>query len=294
SQAYLASSTQLLPGAPAVARNPPEERAPAGQGPEEVFHVAYVLIKFANSPRPDLWVLERSMDFGRTYQPWQFFASSKRDCLERFGPQTLERITRDDAAICTTEYSRIVPLENGEIVVSLVNGRPGAMNFSYSPLLREFTKATNVRLRFLRTNTLLGHLMGKALRDPTVTRRYYYSIKDISIGGRCVCHGHADACDAKDPTDPFSSPNLSGHNRQLPCCRQPSPSLQPSRDQGPGWGWWDGGSQNPTSAMPCVPAFGGGQGHCRASTSRAPRTERAAALVLAPAHSWAPPRILSE
>ncbi|EHH19538.1 hypothetical protein EGK_02217, partial [Macaca mulatta] len=178
----------------------------------QVFHVAYVLIKFANSPRPDLWVLERSMDFGRTYQPWQFFASSKRDCLERFGPQTLERITRDDAAICTTEYSRIVPLENPQIVVSLVNGRPGAMNFSYSPLLREFTKATNVRLRFLRTNTLLGHLMGKALRDPTVTRRYYYSIKDISIGGRCVCHGHADACDAKDPTDPFRLQCTCQHN----------------------------------------------------------------------------------
>lgn len=123
-----------------------------------------------------------------------------------------------------------------QIVVSLVNGRPGARNFSYSPLLRDFTKATNIRLRFLRTNTLLGHLMGKALRDPTVTRRvsighwaagaggggawqggagaagrgahrpwvqYYYSIKDISIGGRCVCHGHADVCDAQDPMDPF-------------------------------------------------------------------------------------------
>lgn len=40
----------------------------------QVFHVAYVLIKFANSPRPDLWVLERSTDFGHTYQPWQYFA----------------------------------------------------------------------------------------------------------------------------------------------------------------------------------------------------------------------------
>uniref|UniRef100_A0A3B3DZS8 Laminin, alpha 5 n=1 Tax=Oryzias melastigma TaxID=30732 RepID=A0A3B3DZS8_ORYME len=161
----------------------------------QLFHVAYVLIKFANSPRPDLWVLERSTDFGQTYQPWQYFASSKRDCIERFGQRTIERINSDDDVICTTEYSRIVPLENGEIVVSLVNGRPGAMNFSYSPVLRDFTKATNIRLRFLRTNTLLGHLMGKALRDPTVTRRYYYSIKDISIGGRCVCNGHADACD---------------------------------------------------------------------------------------------------
>lgn len=36
--------------------------------------MAYVLVKFANSPRPDLWVLERSVDFGHTYQPWQFFA----------------------------------------------------------------------------------------------------------------------------------------------------------------------------------------------------------------------------
>uniref|UniRef100_A0A8C1MCI5 Laminin, alpha 5 n=1 Tax=Cyprinus carpio TaxID=7962 RepID=A0A8C1MCI5_CYPCA len=160
----------------------------------QLFHVAYVLIKFANSPRPDLWVLEHSIDFGKTYKPWKFFASSKRDCIEQFGQRTIERITHDDDIICTTEYSRIVPLENGEIVVSLVNGRPGAMNFSYSPVLREFTKATNIRLRFLRTNTLLGHLMGKALRDPTVTRRYYYSIKDISIGGRCVCNGHAEAC----------------------------------------------------------------------------------------------------
>lgn len=44
-----------------------------------------------------------------------FPAASKRDCLERFGPRTLERITRDDDVICTTEYSRIVPLENGEV-----------------------------------------------------------------------------------------------------------------------------------------------------------------------------------
>lgn len=27
----------------------------------------------------------------------------------------LERITQDDDVICSTEYSRIVPLENGEV-----------------------------------------------------------------------------------------------------------------------------------------------------------------------------------
>ncbi|XP_051879392.1 LOW QUALITY PROTEIN: laminin subunit alpha-3-like [Pristis pectinata] len=169
----------------------------------QLFHVAYILIKFANSPRPDLWVLERSVDFGRSYRPWQYFAHSKRDCEDLFGTRAHGRITRDDDVICTTEYSRILPLENGEIVVSLVNGRPGSTVFNDSPVLREFTKATNIRLRFLRTNTLLGHLISKTQKDPTVTRRYYYSIKDISIGGRCVCNGHADTCNAQNPENPF-------------------------------------------------------------------------------------------
>lgn len=29
--------------------------------------------------------------------------------------------------------------------------------------------------------------------------QYYYSIKDISVGGRCVCNGHAEACSADNP-----------------------------------------------------------------------------------------------
>ncbi|MGH0140359.1 UNVERIFIED_CONTAM: hypothetical protein FKN15_048109 [Acipenser sinensis] len=210
----------------------------------QLFHVAYVLIKFANSPRPDLWVLERSINFGDTYQPWQYFASSKRDCIERFGPRTIERITNDNDVICTSEYSRIVPLENGEIVVSLVNGRPGAMNFSYSPVLRNFTKATNIRLRFLRTNTLLGHLMGKALRDPTVTRRYYYSIKDISIGGRCVCNGHAEACDAKDPTNPYRLQCDCQHNTCGGSCDQCCPGY----NQMP---WKPATTDNANECEPC-------------------------------------------
>ncbi|CAJ0956342.1 unnamed protein product [Ranitomeya imitator] len=211
---------------------------------QRVFHVAYVWIKFANSPRPDLWVLERSTDFGATYHPWQYFASSKRDCIERFGAQTLQRITKDDDVICATEYSRIVPLENGEIVVPLVTKRPGAFNFSYSPLLRNFTKATNIRLRFMRTNTLLGHLMGKAQGDPTVTRRYFYSIKDISIGGRCVCNGHAEVCNAKDPTNPYRLQCDCQHNTCGPSCD----SCCPGYHQLP---WKPATMDNPNECEPC-------------------------------------------
>jgi len=44
-------------------------------------------------------------------------------------------------------------------------------------VLQEWTRATNVRLRFLRTKTLLGHLMSVARQDPTVTRRVSYVIQ---------------------------------------------------------------------------------------------------------------------
>ncbi|KAM9349369.1 laminin subunit alpha-3-like [Symphorus nematophorus] len=211
----------------------------------QLFHVAYILIKFANSPRPDLWVLERSVDNGRTFTPWQYFAHSKRECIERFGKQPNARILNDDDQLCTTEYSRIVPLENGEIVVSLVNGRPGSKNFTYSPVLRDFTKATNIRLRFLRTSTLLGHLISKAQRDPTVTRRYYYSIKDISIGGRCVCHGHAQVCGGGRNLD---NPNRLQCECQHNTCGESCDRCCPGFNQKP---WRAATVDSPNECHPC-------------------------------------------
>ncbi|KAK2708492.1 hypothetical protein QYM36_014189 [Artemia franciscana] len=167
------------------------------------FHVAYIFIRMGNSPRPGAWVLERSVDNGNTYEPWQFFAESDGDCAALFGQETLGPIYSDDAAVCVTQFSKILPLEDGEIVVSLLNNRPSANDFFNSSVLQEWTKATNIRLRFLRAKTLFGQLMNAQKNDPTVTRRFFYSIRDISIGGRCVCNGHASTCDVTDPREPY-------------------------------------------------------------------------------------------
>lgn len=40
---------------------------------------------------------------------------SKHECLQKFGKQPNARAVNDDDQLCTTEYSRIVPLENGEV-----------------------------------------------------------------------------------------------------------------------------------------------------------------------------------
>uniref|UniRef100_A0A671XHD0 Basement membrane-specific heparan sulfate proteoglycan core protein n=1 Tax=Sparus aurata TaxID=8175 RepID=A0A671XHD0_SPAAU len=166
---------------------------------KQVFQIAYVIIKAANSPRPGNWILERSID-GETFEPWQYYAITDTECLTRFNinPRTgPPSYTRDDEVICTSFYSKIHPLENGEIHTSLINGRPSADD--PSPTLLNFTSARYIRLVFQRIRTLNADLMTLTLHDPRdidpiVTRRYYYSIKDISVGGMCICYGHAKAC----------------------------------------------------------------------------------------------------
>ncbi|XP_061661394.1 laminin subunit alpha-1 [Syngnathoides biaculeatus] len=166
---------------------------------KQIFQVAYIIIKAANSPRPGNWILERSLD-GITFEPWQFYAISDSECLShynitpRLGPPTYKS---DTEVICTSYYSRLEPLEHGEIHTSLINSRPGADDLT-SELLN-FTSARFIQLRLQRIRTLNADLMTLSAHDPReidpiVTRRYYYSIKDISVGGMCICYGHARSC----------------------------------------------------------------------------------------------------
>ncbi|XP_073788195.1 laminin subunit alpha-2 isoform X3 [Danio rerio] len=176
---------------------------------QQVFQIAYVILKAANSPRPGNWILERSLD-GETFMPWQYYAITDTECITRYNiiPRTgPPSYTHDDEVICTSFYSKIHPLENGEIHTSLINGRPSADD--PSPTLLNFTSARFIRLQFQRIRTLNADLMTLALHDPRdidpiVTRRYYYSIKDISVGGMCICYGHAKACPLNTHTKKFS------------------------------------------------------------------------------------------
>ncbi|KAF2361239.1 Laminin IV [Trinorchestia longiramus] len=131
------------------------------------------------------------------YSPWQYYAVSDRDCHDSYGVAPTPgrpRYTHDTEVICTSYFSRLTPFEGGEVHTSLINGRPGAGGPTEA--LQQFTAARYVRLRFQRLQALQGELGGRArYRDPAVARKYFYSLKDISIGGRCVCHGHADSCE---------------------------------------------------------------------------------------------------
>ena len=74
-----------------------------------------------------------------------------------------------------------------------MNGRPGAAGPSQT--LVDFTQARFIRLRLQQLRLLsqdqqtLYDFMQK-LR----LRQYFYSLRDITVGGQCPCNGHASEC----------------------------------------------------------------------------------------------------
>ncbi|KYB27445.1 Laminin subunit alpha-1-like Protein [Tribolium castaneum] len=161
---------------------------------KQIYQITDIIIKSANSLRPGTWILERSLE-GKNYEPWQYFARNDKECFERFGiPGTKGKphYFTDTEIICTSFYSKLTPMENGEIHTSLINGRPGANESS--PELLEFTKARYVRLRLMGLRGTVEPLPYWFSQDILKEKKLFYTIRDISIVGYCVCNGHAENC----------------------------------------------------------------------------------------------------
>lgn len=85
-----------------------------------MFYIWYIIIKCANSPRPETWILERSTD-GVNYFPWQYFVGNENDCWQKYslpatpGAAGSYAVQSDDEVLCSTFYSKIKPMEGGEV-----------------------------------------------------------------------------------------------------------------------------------------------------------------------------------
>lgn len=173
------------------------------------------MIKSANSPRPAAWVLERSLN-GDFFAPWQYFAPSPQDCQDRFDlPSTTGNggrlsLESDSEVICSTKFGKVLPLENGEMHVSLINGRPGANSSSHE--LLEFTMARYVRLRYVALHSSMDTTDNNRIRwlvdEEALAKRSFYSIRSIRVGGRCICSGHANKCVQEGEQDEEVSENI--------------------------------------------------------------------------------------
>uniref|UniRef100_A0A8C8JXD6 Laminin N-terminal domain-containing protein n=2 Tax=Oncorhynchus tshawytscha TaxID=74940 RepID=A0A8C8JXD6_ONCTS len=152
--------------------------------------------------RPTMMVLDKSLDKGRTWQPYQFYAD---DCMEAFG-MPAKRVqdlsaTNVTRVICTEQYSRWVGSKNEKVLRFEVMARftiftgPKLLNMDslYTRMesmkgLRDFFTFTNLRLRLLRP------ALGGTYVQKDNLLKYFYAISNIEVPARCKCNLHAGQC----------------------------------------------------------------------------------------------------
>ncbi|KAI5095296.1 netrin-G2 isoform X3 [Silurus meridionalis] len=142
--------------------------------------------------RPTIMVLEKSMDKGRTWHPYQYYAD---DCTEAFGmqPKKVEHLSATNVTrvICTEQYSRWVGSKNEKIVRFEVRERfaifagPRLLNMDnlFTRMeslkgLRDFFTFTDLKLRLLRP------ALGGTYVQRDNLLKYFYAISNIEVYAR--------------------------------------------------------------------------------------------------------------
>ncbi|KAM9016840.1 usherin [Ara ararauna] len=150
------------------------------------YQVFYIILQFF-SPLPEAVRIERKKRNDLNWEDWQYFA---KNC-SIFGVDNNGSLEKPDSVNCLQLHS-FTPYSRGNLTFSVLtpepNHRPGYNDFYNTPSLKEFVKATQVRI----------HLHGQYHTNESWVdfRHRYYGINEITVSGRCNCHGHADNCDS--------------------------------------------------------------------------------------------------
>ncbi|XP_061735051.1 usherin isoform X2 [Nerophis ophidion] len=157
------------------------------------YQVFYVIIQFGGHLPESLLIQRQRLPRRQntTYRDehwldWQYLAKA----CSVFEMQNNGPLLTPDSVNCL-QLPSTVPYTGGNVSVNLLNPepnlRPGYNDFYNTPALQRMVHATQVRI----------HIKGQYhTRAAGVDQRHrHYAIKEITISGRCECHGHANHCD---------------------------------------------------------------------------------------------------
>ncbi|XP_069465404.1 netrin-G2 isoform X4 [Ambystoma mexicanum] len=156
--------------------------------------------------RPTIMMLEKSLDYGRTWHPYQYYAD---DCMEAFGmpARRAKELSATSAhrVLCTEEYShwlgskkeKDVRFEVRERFAIFAGPDLKRMENLFTRMesakgLKEFFTLTDLRLRLLRP------ALGGTYVQRDNLYKYFYALSNIEVTARCKCNLHANACTFRD------------------------------------------------------------------------------------------------
>lgn len=147
-----------------------------------LFQLDSLVLDF-KGPRPQALVIERSLDNGRTWQPYLYMATH---CPSAF-PEVPTRtpLTLDDIYCYTLPPVGSDPYQDHQI-----HFRP-LEQYMYVPVpkaqkIEDISGVTGLRV----TLTQLGEVP----QIPGRTLSRFFALKEMRMIGRCMCHGHANKC----------------------------------------------------------------------------------------------------
>lgn len=143
------------PLVPATSINAPPDNVTLTLSLGKKYELTYVSLQFCpHTPKPDSIAIYKSMDYGKTWQPFQFYSSQCRRVYGRPNRATITKANEQEAR-CTDahRYTGGDGLSLGHtsrIAFSTLEGRPSALDLENSPVLQDWITATDIRIIFNR------------------------------------------------------------------------------------------------------------------------------------------------
>ena len=144
---------------------------------EAELTMTHLIMRFKSLP-PAAMLIEKSIDYGRTWQVQAYYAA---DCEQTYPNVSTVNLKDLSKPYCTSKFSGLGVTTGGELY--------------YAPLLQLSDKSIDrTRLQsLLRLTNLRFNFSGLHMLDDK-PRNYYYAVNEIRVIGSCMCNGHASEC----------------------------------------------------------------------------------------------------